>query len=276
VHVVPVIALCLAFLRCDPDQPGTVDPTLIVPTIANLGFGFSTIDSDSIFVGAAKLPEDVLHIDVPVSVDVTAHTGVVRFSGIVMDADGDVLSSSASLRDDGVAPDGTPDDLRFTGNVAFEVERSRSGSFAIQLSVSDESGLSGNTLGGHFAITRLNRPPVVSNVVADTLISKATAASTITIRVSVSDTNGLADIQRVWFDAFLPNGNPSSSNPILMYDDGLSTGASGDQVAGDGVYSIITASPAGASVGTYRFSFHAIDRSRDSSNVIDHFLKVVP
>lgn len=112
-----------------------------------------------------------------------------------------------------------------------------------------------------------NLPPEISNAaVPDTVTIPQTGSLQILITVKVKDAQSLADIQQVWFDSYLPNGNPSSGNPFLLYDNGLpydpnNPVAVGDQVAGDGVYSLTIFLPAGIPPGSYAFHFFAEDRA---------------
>jgi len=112
--------------------------------------------------------------------------------------------------------------------------------------------------------------PVISNLVAPDTVSLGSSTTPIFLSVHVYDTNGLNDIQSVYFNSYFPNGNPSSANPFKMYDDGTN----GDQTAGDGIYSLIVGLPSNVQTGTYRFEFQAVDRSGSVSNKITHNLVV--
>jgi hypothetical protein len=116
--------------------------------------------------------------------------------------------------------------------------------------------------------------PVVSNLVApDTVTLDTTATTNIPISIQAADSNGLKDIYMVFFNSFLPNGNPSSNNPFVMYDDGNPD--HGDAKAGDGTYSLIISLPkTGVTKGTYRWDFQAKDRAGKSSNIITHNIVV--
>ena len=116
-------------------------------------------------------------------------------------------------------------------------------------------------------------PPVVSNLIAPDTVSLASDIVHIPLSVQVADSNGLGDIEYVFFNSFLPNGNPSSQNPFLMFDDG--NPVHGDAVAGDGIYSqIISLPPTGVTKGTYRWEFQARDREKKTSNIIIHNIVV--
>ena len=115
-------------------------------------------------------------------------------------------------------------------------------------------------------------PPVVSNLLApDTVSQLDTSIVPINVSIAASDSNGSKDIQIVFFNSFLPNGNPSSQNPIIMYDDGTH----GDAIAGDGIYTATVQLPPKNSstpvpLGTFRWEFQAQDREKKTSNIIIH------
>lgn len=84
--------------------------------------------------------------------------------------------------------------------------------------------------------------------------------------VSVSDPQGYADIDSVFFTVTKPDGT-SNGTKFLMYDDGQ-TG--GDSTAGDSVYTQGIQSPTLQNqLGNYIFSFRARDLSGNYSNSID-------
>jgi len=115
--------------------------------------------------------------------------------------------------------------------------------------------------------------PIVFNLVAPDTVTISLDTIHINLSVQVADSNGLNDIDIVFFNSFLPNGHPSSQNPFLMYDDGNSV--HGDAAAGDGIYSqIISLPPAGVTKGTYRWEFQARDREKKTSNIIIHNIVV--
>lgn len=272
----PVLMICLMLLGgCDPAAPDPLDPGYDAPALRSLILSGSTVDTDTIFVGPERLPEDILTIRLAASVDLVTASGRPDISASVRDGAGARISSSASFTDDGAYPDTVAGDARYTGLVSFTVERSQTGVYTIAVSALDQSQLPSNALVAAVQLFRSNLPPVISLVEADTLVSLSGGNTTLQLRTAVADPNGLADVRRVWFDSFRPDGSPSSSNPFLMFDDGNTIGVSGDQTAGDGIYSLKIAF-AGAALGTYRFSFKASDRSLDTSNVIDHFISVVP
>jgi hypothetical protein len=111
-----------------------------------------------------------------------------------------------------------------------------------------------------------NEPPDLSNAgVPDTLNLPPSGDVRVEITVKVKDPQSLADIDSVYFNSYLPNGNPATSNPFLMYDNGLPYDpfdpvAVGDAVAGDGIYTLSIFLPYNTNPGQYRFEFFARDK----------------
>jgi hypothetical protein len=119
-----------------------------------------------------------------------------------------------------------------------------------------------------------NVPPIVRNLQApDSLILHPTDTLKIVISIEAYDPDGREDIQSVFFNSFLPDGSPSRSNPIYLFDDGNLL-ANGDLNANDGIYSRIIILPPNTPKGKYRFDFQAIDKKAELSNIISHFIVV--
>jgi hypothetical protein len=116
-------------------------------------------------------------------------------------------------------------------------------------------------------LRRDNQKPILSDLQIDTLVFIGNKEDTLQLNITATDLDGKSDIYRVYFNSFLPpNGTPSTKNPFYLYDDGNPDHHDADE--GDGVYSQAIILPPSTTIGTYRFEFHAIDRSLDSSNVI--------
>jgi hypothetical protein len=156
--------------------------------------------------------------------------------------------------------------------INFERRRGDVGNYRIDVTATDLSGAAANSAHALFRVIFGNRPPEIIDVNAPDTV--ALQPETVRIRMSaeVRDESGLADIKQVFFNSFLPDGRPSSGNPFTLRDDG--NPGSGDDVAGDGIFSIIVQMPPDTPRGEYRFEFRAIDYSSLSSNVVIHKLIV--
>lgn len=118
-----------------------------------------------------------------------------------------------------------------------------------------------------------NVAPVISNLIAPDSVQLMPDSVLIPLHITVSDSNGLSDIQNVFFNSFIPpDYHPSSGNPFTMYDDG--DPHHGDQTAHDGIYSLIVILYSNAPKGVFRFEFQARDRGHLLSNKIIHNITV--
>ena len=114
----------------------------------------------------------------------------------------------------------------------------------------------------------------------DTLLVPGTGIETDTIKVKVTDADGLGDIKWVGFTSLKPDGKyANKGNPIYLYDDGGGVIlyepynlTSGDSVEGDGIYSYVLLLDPSVSTGNYIWTFRAQDVSNAYSNTITHLL----
>lgn len=127
-----------------------------------------------------------------------------------------------------------------------------------------------------FYSTAANLPPEILKVNAPDSV-EATGGY-LYISCEVNDPDGLANIKRVFFRSYKPDGSPSSGNPFYMYDDGseiIRDGVtSGDSIKNDGIFTLKVYLPANTTPGTYHFVFEAVDKAGNRSNNIDHALTV--
>ncbi len=150
------------------------------------------------------------------------------------------------------------------------------GTYRVDFFVIELSSVSKNVAQHNFTFYngQENFPPVISNLTAPDTLHLTDEIQLVRLAVKVWDPNGLNDIETVYFNTFLPNGNPSSGNPFLMYDDGNMTD-NGDEIEGDGIYSRVIQLPPSTPPGIYRFEFEARDREGELSNKIIHNLHVI-
>jgi hypothetical protein len=176
-----------------------------------------------------------------------------------------------SLFDDGKNNDGGARDGVFARAIPAS-NLCGEGTFSIVLRAIDAAGAESPALVDVINVRRrgVNFPPAVGNLTAPTSISRNRTPNTYLLSLQVSDPNCVADLKRVFFNTFLPNGNPSSSNPFVMRDDGKE----GDAVAADGRYSLTIQITAQNATGVYRFEFQAEDKKGALSNKITQNITV--
>jgi hypothetical protein len=155
------------------------------------------------------------------------------------------------------------------------------GAYQIRFLTTDHHGQTGEDLvATTVAISNeANLPPVLSELtVPDTVQLPPPGNDPLLLLVTVraTDPNGQSTMRSVWFDSFRPDGRPSTANPVNMLDDGgLSAGnVSGDDVAGDGVYSTVIQLPPPTPTGDYEFRFHANDFYQAESDSIIHIMTI--
>jgi hypothetical protein len=120
----------------------------------------------------------------------------------------------------------------------------------------------------------LDDAPVISKLYAPNEVQVDPARDRlIFMAVDVQDPQGQADIETVWFRSFLPSGQEAQNSPTLLFDDGMMD-VSGDELAGDGTFSVIIRLPPGTPPGNFRFVFEAFDQSGLSSSQIEHIVNI--
>jgi len=178
-----------------------------------------------------------------------------------------------SLFDDGKNNDGAARDGVF-GRAIPTAKLCGEGTFSIVLRAIDAANTESPALVDLLNVRRrgVNLPPAVSNLTAPTTISRNRTPNTYVLSVQVSDPNCIADLKRVFFNTFLPDGRASSGNPFVMRDDGVKE--KGDEIAGDGRFSLtIEIAPQNA-IGIYRFEFQAEDKKGLVSGKLIHNIAI--
>jgi hypothetical protein len=164
-------------------------------------------------------------------------------------------------------PTGLAGGFEFTGDLSGFV--TISGTYAFRFQARESAGLLSLPRVAHVVITLPNQPPVLSELTAPDTVSRR-SSDAILLSVRATDPQGPADIKRVYFNSFKPDGTPGSGNPFSMFDDGTN----GDVTAGDGVYSRGIMISASNALGNYRFYFYAEDLAGEAGGTLTHVITV--
>ena len=272
-----VACISLVLLACEKKDGSIIDYRGTSPVILSASLSQASVNTDTISGATATIAfiawARVVHPAGPSQISEVTF----RFA----DENSETLLASGLLNDNGVTPDVRLGDSVYSARVAFSIPKVLVGKFYCNISAIDPQGAVSSTWMLPFTIGRFNRPPSLSNPVVPDSIVLANQRQQIKLKVTASDPDGNADITKVYFNSYKPDGSPSSGNPFLLYDDGSASIIfqpdirSGDDVAGDGIYTLtVTIDPANA-LGVYRFEFQAMDRSNAVSNKIVRTLKVV-
>ncbi len=269
------VAALAALGGCERNESSVVDSAGTPPILLQLSLSPSTVNTDSINVGGSRKPEDVL----PISVSVTAQLNPATMSRVaavryvLTNSDGTASVASGELLDNGQGVDVSKGDSVYSGKVTFQIKRVEVGTYRVLVNAEGDNGFESNTIVAPLFVYRGNRPPTLSILQAADTVQLGNQSQQLTLRVSADDPDGLADISRVIFNSFKPDGSPSSGNPFQMFDDGSAAGH-GDERAGDGIYSLIVTLPPATQTGTYRFEFQAFDRSNEGGNIVIHRITI--
>jgi hypothetical protein len=117
----------------------------------------------------------------------------------------------------------------------------------------------------------VNFPPEIANTVIEPDTVAVNRPTVIFTSVEASDPNGPDDIDQVFFVVYRPNGTTNGTRNELFDNGDIDNG---DEVAEDGIYSLLIQVDENNDKGTYRFEFQARDRGGIFSNKIDHFVLI--
>jgi len=263
--LVLILALSLSPVPgCEKRGTGLVDPDSTPPFLKTV-----TITPDSIPLTTLTPTNGLYTVTVNVRAEVKdpASNGTVGavIVQVLAPAGGDPLSESALHEESSGA--GT---RVFSGQIRFTATKSDVGTYHVRVRASDTQGVEGNVIDISLKVTRINSPPVLSNLSApDTVLLPSSGDLAIPMSVTATDSNGLNDIQEVFFRS-LDSSDPNKK--VHLFDDGNSI--NGDLVAGDGIFSIIIRLSSTNERKTYRFAFQAIDTPGDTSATLLHLLTV--
>jgi hypothetical protein len=276
-----LIVLLLVFQSCEKKSDAIIDSAVNPPRMLSATITPSVINTDTINIGPVRNPDDVLDLHIVAYATAASPTGASGIKSVfftVLDESSQANLAEGELKNDGLGPDISANDSTYSGTIDLQIRRIDVGRFNVTMWSEDESGNQSNAILQPLDIERLNHSPVLSGLKLDTLIALEGDDHHLVIQISAADADGQADIQKVFFNSFLPSGSPSRDNPFLMFDDGGTVDhngyTSGDAVAGDGVYTLTVLLPRTTTPGNYRFEFHAVDRSLAQSNVIIQTVQV--
>jgi len=187
--------------------------------------------------------------------------GINDIASVTVKAHGAIDSLPKLLLDNGLLSNGD----QFPGDGIFSTNIWVTPTVALPLVVFEFVAL--DRAGSHSNVvfrTLLNHPPRIMQLdVPDSVQRPAAGTVYIPFYATVADSDGLGDIDSVYFRNF------SSSTPanFLMYDDGDLV-AHGDAVAHDGTYSRIVSIDPSTTLGNKEFHFVVVDKAGATSAVI--------
>ena len=234
---------------CD-SAPGVLEDHGTPPVVSSLQYSPTTVVFE-------QIPDDNVIGDSVIVVE-------FLISADVSDADGDLETVSYLVNDpfDPFDPLATGElnrignSSRYEGTALLEIPRGNSGLYTVIVSAVDAEVRVSNQVRGLFEyVLEGGEPPVITTVTGP---DEITPPTTFAYVATVTDPDGLGNIASVVTRA--PN-----DDTFNMFDDGEQ---GGDEIAGDGRFTVTFDAPEGTQSGTVQFEFQAFDRQGHESNVI--------
>jgi hypothetical protein len=197
------------------------------------------------------------------------------FCNVIASDDNKLNNDPVILSDNGTNGDETAGDNKFTALFPMSHYYPQ-GTYTINYFVTDNEGSTKQVASSQFTYDngQSNVAPVISNLVLPDTVARSVS---FIFTVTANDSNGLNDIDVVYFELYRPDNtlveDPPGNTKLLMHDDG-DFEHYGDDVAGDGIFSYKNSFSSTASTGTWRFVFHAKDRGGLLSNTVEKYVVV--
>ena len=242
----------LLWAGCDA-EPGPEDPAGRPPVVSNLTFTPDQLDIRSLD------PAEVQNGAVDIQVDVSVQ---------VVDTDSDLDRVVFVLR----SPDQNQEAIAFHfldlssanqygGSFPITFDTGLTGNYLVEVYAVDSNNLLSNRALGTLSILNDGQPPVIDEVIAPTTIQRpATGTQQEQLIAVVSDPDGVSNVANVLFW----NVN-SPTATFSLFDDG---DQGGDDVAGDGRFTVTIVISSTNATGTNTFAFQATDRSGLKSEIV--------
>ena len=263
----------VAFLSCKEESGGILDSTYTTPYVSSLSSAETSLDIDTTTSTAVKhLGGGRYLLSDSISALVTDPAGFGDIKAVYYRLyppnSGDYSSTGAlELRNAGA------DSARYTAAFTFRVGRADVGMFRIEVYAVSRGNLTGNSVALPLTVTRNRSHPHLSNLVApDTVVRPAPGDQEFLLfSVAVSDSDGYDDIAAVLFKRI----SPTATAAFPMFDDGGKDPTSGDQLAGDAIFSRIVRIDSSAFLGPQVFLFQAKNKMGDFSDSLKHTITII-
>jgi len=252
------IAVAAAILIGCDTAPGLVEPVNRLPNVSALEVTPGLVDLDE---DPSYLEDDLVRIPVSIGVDVTAPEARVASVRFVVRLP---YQTTQTMAEGELLP--AADGRRYGLNFQLLLPRGMVGDYPVVVYAVDERGNISNRATAMLRYRATGEPPVIEEVIVPERIQRpASGTSPVKFVAVVSDPDGLENIDSV---EFWNVANPASR--VRMYD----TGQGGDDVAGDGRYTVTINISANEPVATHRFQFVARDLTGQTSDIIEREVSV--
>ena len=229
--------------------------------------------------GSSPVIQSLLVTPVDINIDAQTPSGGVYLLSLAVQAsvtdpqgEGDIREASYRLSAPGAsqpltagALTGTvvrPGTTVFNASVSFSVTRAQTGVYLLEVFAVDRSGFSSTVFLQQILVRKSSTPPVLSLPGVREVARQGADSTQFAVTVSAADSDGLNNIQAVTVRALYAR----DSSTVQMYDDGVKS--HGDNVAGDGVFSIFSWIVPTGNLEDVTFEYRATDRDGGQSNIV--------
>jgi hypothetical protein len=273
-----LIALFLAgiFWSCEKEKSGVIDPQLNTPRLLSAATNRTIFNLDSVDTDITVLAGHRYTIRCSVNALASAQynpkaVSRIAYKLLLPDMDGTVASGLLDSLTQGQPPADSSYWVKGNGDISFTVDYFAAGIYHLNLTAIDINNASSNTITLPIKITRRNIKPQLFNlVVPDTVDRPASGRNLYVFTVAAFDSDGHNDLKSVFFYRIAPTVGTSIT---YMYDDG-DTRNDGDQVAGDGIFSVIVQIIPAAPLQDQLFLFRAQDNAGALSDSLTHTITI--
>lgn len=257
-RILPFLFCAFILAGCD-SEPGIEDPTGRPPVVSNLSFTPEELDVRSL--DGSQIQDGMVDVQVDVSVEVTDQDS--ELDRVVF-----VLRSPVQGQDALAFQTLTRGNFNaYTGSFTISFDTGLIGDYVVEVYAIDTDNLLSNRVLGTLSIQNDAEPPVIVEIIGPDTIQRPESGSRQEQLIAVvSDPDGISNIANVLFWNVENPGNTFS-----LFDDGQQ---GGDEVAGDGRYTVTISISSTNATGTNTFAFQATDRSGLTSEIVEKDITV--
>ena len=260
-----LVAIIFLLAGCEKNPDGKIDATSMSPQLI-----FASLDKIEINIDTAS---SVIPIDTGITFGCTVFV-LAKVSDV--DGNNDIASlhykiytpnSNDILKQGSIRKDSSANDSAwFSDSLFFIIKRTQPGLYRFEFSARDKENWRSNAIILPLIITRKNSLPHIDSVFTqDSVFIPVNDTIAVLFSIAVSDSDGIGDISKVYFRSI---NSTSPDYQFPMFDDGGTTG-SGDEVAGDGIFSLFIRNRSTAGYKEFRYFV------KDNTGALDSLSKFV-
>ena len=253
--------MSIILISCEKKNDTIIDPSYDAPTISN---PYRSVDT--VFTNSAS---PLISFITSILVNTNGGEPITSVTCNIFDTENNSLGIF-NMTDNGVPPDSTAGDRRFTVQVHISnIQCLLVGNYNIQYIAKNSEELFSNLINSTLPVANpTNLPPVLSNLnIPDSVVRPVTGFFNLTLSLTAIDPDGKCDMKDVFFYAFRPTGNPlNNGDPFYM------------QNTQNDIYSYtapVLPATQDSLYGYYKYIFHATDNSNASAIPVVDSIKFV-